>query len=268
MRQILVALMGLASLSLTGAAQAQSADDWDFGADPSRKLTVASIDYGTYGVAVRCMDGVVSLTISGLPEASGERDLSLSLAGGPSYTSQWISGRNSPVAFALWPRQLAGGLARGGTLVISAPDGGLTRRYTMDLPRSEQSVARTLAACGHTLEAPAPAGENQVGLAWVNPPRPTPSNRADYATYEQALAAVVCQIAPDGKLRDCEAESEFPPGSGWARASVVTAHREGRVRLTSGPGPIPPGRTIGFVSRLNWNDDLLPATPSRLPLRE
>jgi hypothetical protein len=70
----LVALCTALLIAAPVAAPAQDpSEDWDFGADPARKLTIAAMTFENFGVAVRCMDENLSVVVSGLPVASGER---------------------------------------------------------------------------------------------------------------------------------------------------------------------------------------------------
>jgi len=145
----------VSGLIVSGASAAQDAvDDWDFGEDPARKLSIAAVSFETFGVAVRCLDDRLSVVLSGLPVVTGERRLGYRMADEERENSLWISGRNSPSAFSVWPRDVAAGMSRGGRLSISVPDGEATRRYSVDLPASPQAINRVFRACGEMLDPP------------------------------------------------------------------------------------------------------------------
>lgn len=258
----------LAAAAAAWPASAQdSGDEWDYGENPAQKLSIAAVTFDTFGVAVRCLNGSLSVVMSGLPPASGERTLGLGIGDDPIAASRWISPRDGTAAFALWPRSVAGRLSKGGRLTVSAPDGDRTRRYVVDLPPSESSVSRVFRACGQALDADdedaAPAGEDFAGLLWDRSPT---INFPDRAKYEMGLAAIQCRARASGGLRDCRVESEFPEGSGFGRAATLGAHQSARVRPAV-PGENIEGRRLVFVVRYSMTDDLGPTIPSRLPPR-
>lgn len=260
----------LALLNGTGsAAQVPADDDWDLGVDASRNLTVAAMTFDRFGVAVRCMEGSLSVVMSGLPEASRERRLLYSVGGGPETETVWVSGPRSTSAFALWPRSFATKLSRGGRLSVAALDGETTRRYVVDLPASATSIATVFQACGHDLvrtgEDDAPSDEDLSGLIWVRSPDISFPHRA---RYEQGLAAIWCQVGQTGRLRDCTVESEFPEGSGFGRAATLGAHRSARVGAADGSVSSLEGRRVSFVTRYRMAGPGLNPTPSRLPVRD
>lgn len=258
---------GAAALMLAaGPALAQDGDDWDFGVDPARDVAVAAVTFENFGVAVRCMNGALSVVMSGLPVGSGERYIGLSVDDGPEDETVWVSGPNSNTIFAVWPRHFARVLARGGRLGLRAYEGDQVSRYAVDLPPSPSAVDQVFQACGETLETArsAPRAESFAGLEWIRRPSPSFPGRARYAT---GLAALTCTARRDGGLRDCRAESEFPEGSGFGRAAVLGAHRSGKV------GPVEPGadidgRRIVFTVRYWVDDGYVTPPPSRLPNRE
>lgn len=260
----------LAGLVLAnGPAVAQQADDWDFGQDPARKLTIAAMTFDNFGVAVRCMDGSFSVVVSGLPVASGRRSLGWRMGEGPDQQTSWVSPPDSASAFAVWPRSVATGLSRGGALQIAARDGETTRRYAIDIPPSSQAVGRVFEACGLNLLAPttaAPSGESFAGLRWTRAPEPSFPDRD--MSYSAGMAALRCTAQADGSLRGCEVESEFPVGVGFGRAAVLGAHRSGRVAAVE-RGQSIGDRTIVFLVRYGqilggWMEP----PPSRLPDRD
>lgn len=264
----LVAISAALLIAAPATAPAQNAsDDWDFGADPARKLTIAAMTYENFGVAVRCMDDNLSVVISGLPAASGERRLSYSMGGDTERESVWVSGRDSTAAFAVWPRYVAAAMSRGGRLVIVAPDGEQSRRYAVDLPASSSSVGRVFQACGKVLEpvgqTTAPSGESFAGVRWAERPE---INFPSQSQYDLGIAAISCTVRANGRMRDCKIESEFPEGSGFGRASQFAANRTARVEPIDPNGRSMEGTSIAFTTRfIAYNGGYLPPPPSRLP---
>lgn len=265
-RLVAPAILLLLLAPTVSSAQVPAGDDWDLGVDPARKLTVAAVTFDRFGVAVRCMDGSLSVVMSGLPEASGQRRLLYSMGGAPEAETLWVSGARSTSAFALWPRSFARSLSRGGRLSVAALEGQTTRRYVVDLPPSPAAIATVFQACGHELDPPAgegaPTGEDFAGLVWAAPPDITFPSRS---RYEQGLAAIQCYVRPNGRLRDCTVESEFPEGSGFGRQATLGAHRSARVEAPDGSPPGVEGRRVSFVTRYRMEGLNLTPAPSRLP---
>jgi hypothetical protein len=261
----------LASLLLvTGPAGAQeNSDDWDFGQDASRNLTIAAVTFDNFGVAVRCMNDSLSVVVSGLPQDSGRRSLGWRMGDEPDQQTAWVSPPNSASAFSIWPRSVATSLSHGGALQIAARDGDSTRRYTVDIPPSGQAVGRVFEACGLSLTSPTtapPSGESFAGLRWARAPEPSFPSRN--LTYGAGLAALRCTAQANGSLRDCQVESEFPEGAGFGRAAVLGAHRTGRVAAIE-EGQSVAGRTIVFLTRYGQiTGGWLEPPPSRLPNRD
>jgi hypothetical protein len=253
-----------------GPSLAQTAgDDWDFGEDASRKLSVAAVSFENFGVAVRCIDGSLSVVLSGLPVASGQRRLLYSMGGAPETESLWVSGDASNAAFAVWPRSVATAMSRGGRLSVAATDGEATRRYAVDLPPSTSSVGRVFQACGHDLDPArpdeSPGKEDFAGLVWAKRPEVSYPGRARHAA---GMAAILCYARGNGGLRNCTVESEFPEGSGFGRAATLGAHQTARVETADGSDADIEGRRIAFVVRYRMADIGLAPPPSRLPDRD
>lgn len=249
------------------AAQVPAGDDWDLGVDPAQKLTMAAVTFDRFGVAVRCMDGSLSVVMSGLPEDSGQRRLLYSMAGRPEVETLWVSGSRSTSAFALWPRSFARTMSEGGRLSVAAVDGQTTRRYVVDLPPSPTAIATVFQACGHDLvparRDDAPSGEDFAGLRWAKGPDISfPHHRTN---HEQGLAAIQCFVRETGRLQDCTVESEFPEGSGFGRAATLGAHRSARVEAMDGSTTGIAGRRVSFVTRYRMGGLSLTPVPSRLP---
>lgn len=246
------------AMAASPALAQEAGDDWDYGEDPARKLSVAAVTFENFGVAVRCMDARLSVVLSGLPVATGSRRIQYRMGDGQESEGEWISGRESTTAFTVWPRYVAAGLSRGGRLAMAVPDGDGTRQYAVDLPASGASISRVFSDCGHDLEASiadtAPSREDLAGLVWRRTPEPSFPSRA---SYDVGLAGITCHARDNGRLRDCRIESEFPEGSGFGRAATYGAHRTGQVALADGSTSGMAGRRISFLVRyraMDWRD--------------
>ena len=266
-------LLILAAMIATPAA---AQDDWDLGRDPGRKLTVAAVNFDNFGVAVRCVDDVMSVVVSGLPVERGARIIRHRIGDQPEMTGSWVSAGDGSAAYSVWPAATAAYLSRGGRWVLEAPDGERIRRISADLPASSSAIGAVFAACGRTLtptsEVDEPNQEEFGILRWVRMPEVSFPRRTGVDTGTEAepgagLAALRCTVTARGALRACRVESEFPEGSGFGRAAVIRAHRDARV------GPEDPdstvsmeGQTVCFIVRFNMGGDIpLPPGPERMP---
>lgn len=268
-RRVFAALLA-AALTIHTPAFAQDGDDWDYGENSEQKLSIAAVSFENFGVAVRCLDGNLSVLMAGLPAGGGgRRALTYRVGSGPEFHSTWVSARGGATAFALWPRAVARDFSAGGplTVVVLTEDG--PRRISTELPPSPTAVARVFQACGRDLvpaeQNEAPRDEDFAGLKWIKAPEGSfPSN----ARFAEGLAAVQCRVNADGYLRGCTAESEFPEGSGFGRAAVLAAHRSARVGpINSGDTDID-GRQVVYTMRYGLIDNYVAPPPSRLPNRD
>lgn len=268
LKQLGVAGVALAMLANSPAwAQAAGGDDWDYGENPREKLVIAAVTFETFGVAVRCRDNALSVLVSGLPIASGERKLRYRMGAHEEIESVWVSGRNSPAAFAVWPQRIADELSEGGTLSIAAMEGDQVRRYQVELPASPVAIPRVLSACGLTNEdqSEAPVGENLAGMRWVSRPE---INFPSRTSAENGLAAIQCYVRANGRMRDCEILSEFPEGAGFGRAATYGSHRTAQVAAIGDETANLENRRVNFVIRYNSYEALLAPPPSRLSDRD
>ncbi len=264
--------LALIALSFLTAGPAMAQDDWDLGRDPERKLTIAAVTYDNFGVAVRCMDDVMSVVVSGLPPGRGIRTIRHRIGDQPEATGRWVSAGEGSVAFSVWPAATAAYLSGGGRWVLEVPDGERLRRISAEIPASPAAIGEVFTACGRTLSSTSqddePDQEDFAGLTWARVPEPEYPSRTDAGG---GLAAVTCTVGARGALRNCRIESEFPDGAGFGRAAVSAAHRRGRVE------PLDPGSTrdmegliVAYTARFNLIDDFrepLPPIATRLPLR-
>ena len=260
------------ALSALIATPATAQDDWDLGRDPARRLTIAAVTYDNFGVAVRCMDGVMSVVVSGLPPGRGIRTIRSRIGDQPEIDGRWVSAGEGAAAFSIWPAATAASLAHGGRWVLEVPDGERIRRISADIPASPAAIGEVFTACGRTLSPTSqddePDQEDFAGLTWARMPTPEYPSR----TFAGGgLAALSCTVDAQGGLRDCQIESEFPEGAGFGRAAVSAAHRRGRVEpLEPGSPREMEGLKVVYTARFNLiEDDRAPLPPiaTRLPLR-
>jgi len=246
MKRVWTGLCVLAALIATPVA---AQDDWDLGRDPERKLTIAAVTYDNFGVAVRCMDDVMSVVVSGLPPGHGIRTIRHQLGDQPEMSGRWVSaGDRGAAAFSVWPASTAAYLSRGGLWVLDVPDGERVRRISADIPASATAIGEVFSACGRTLSpeslAGEPSRESFSGLRWIETPIPSFPTRTDAAG---GVTALTCTVTSRGRLRGCRIESEFPEGAGFGRAAVIAAHRDGKV------APIEPGSAVDMEGlKVSW----------------
>lgn len=274
MNLVRTVLLILAAMIATPAA---AQDDWDLGRDPGRRLTVAAVNFDSFGVAVRCVDDVMSVVVSGLPVERRARTIRHRIGDQPEMTGSWVSAGDGSAAFSIWPAATAAYLSRGGRWVLEVPEGDRTRRISADLPASPSAIGEVFAACGRTLTPTSlvdePRQEEFGILRWVRMPDASFPSRGGMEAESgsraeaAAMAALSCTVTARGALRACRVESEFPEGSGFGRAAVIRAHREGRV------GPEDPDSTVSmegqrvcWVIRFNMGREIpLPTVPSDTP---
>ena len=258
---------GMAVLLAAGPVSAQDAgEDWDFGQDQARDLSIAAVTFDTFGVAVRCLDETLSVVVSGLPTREGIQTFDYQMGERTDDDSLWVSGGRNQSAFALWPAHVARDLRRGGRFALGIPDGERVRRIAVDLPASPSAIGRVFEACDREMpedSTDAPDRENLAGLQWRTRPTPTFPARTE---SETGVAAIICGVAGSGALRQCRVESEFPEGGGFGRAAVLGAHRTGRVEIKDGETGTMEDRRVSFYVRYGLGLDL-PPIPSRLPPR-
>lgn len=222
------------------AAEASSAD-WDMVRDTRKKIVAAyvSLDSGV-DVVLRCSDGVYDALISGLPEAKGDtRVLRLSYDD-HFHDETWNIATTRSSALSAMPAPFARKLRKGGLVSIVVPNGagpGRNLRHNLILPQSSSAVDETLIACGRPLEDarddqlsdPGAAGLSP-GVSWAQRPRP------DYpspALYTRGFAMLSCVSLPDGSLRDCLVESEFPVDGGFGK-QALRGTRDARLESSDG----------------------------------
>lgn len=149
---------GFVSVVLAGAicapglAAAQD-DDWEFGEDAARQMSVASVRYdGGKAVVVQCEAGALKVVIVGLPASTApERHLDASRTDGRRDHQGWFA----PVGQTAFTSTVSGRDARflrgGGMFDLRSSEGeaGTPLRASFDLPTENANLDRVLSACGY-----------------------------------------------------------------------------------------------------------------------
>lgn len=248
MKVFLAALLLTVSSATASPGLAQTAEetaeDWVLTVAPERKATVAVAQF-TSGItlAARCVDDAYDLFITGLPEAprrSTTRELALSVGeeavGRPTV---WSVGEDRTAAFSRLPAMVTRRLAEGGKVQIVATGADERRyRYVLELDPSSTALEQTLSACGRPLVDPRDEireGEGGDGLPgtvrWQNAPRPRFPDSVGGKIPLQGYAVLSCTSEPDGRLANCQIESESPRGYNLGREALRSVGRA-RVRLS------------------------------------
>lgn len=247
MKAFLPALAVSALLAGAVSAKAQDApppqEDWVLTSIPERKATLALAEF-TSGVTLvaRCIDGAYDLFITGLPEAplrATTRDLGLSVGEDAALkTTVWTVGEDRTTAFSRLPAMVARQLAEGGELQIVAQGPDHRRyRFIMALNPSSTALEQTLTACGRPLIDPrdkdteGDGRETLPALArWEIVPRPRFPAPVGGRSPTEGYAVLSCGAENDGRLVNCQIESEWPRGYGLGREALRSVDRA-RLRL-------------------------------------
>lgn len=218
--------------------------DWQLARFPDRKaiLAVAAFDNGV-SLAARCVDGDLDLTVNGLPPAPrGEtmRLLGLGVGEEPVKEGAWTVANDPGSAFSRVPAMVARQLAKGGQLqiVVPAEAGERRTRYVMQLNPSSTAIEETLTACGRPLVDPRDngvRGNGQDGLpyaiTWRVRPAPRYPDPVGGRLANEGYAVLSCLPDSEGRLTECQVESEQPRGFNFGRTALESARRA-RLGLT------------------------------------
>ncbi len=150
---------GVLAVVLAGAicspALAQEEDDWEFGEDAARQLTVATVRYDAgKAVVAQCEKGELKVVIVGLPAATtGSRHLNASRTDGRRDSQGWFAPVGQTTFTSTTPGRDARFLRGGGMFELrSAEDeAGTPMRAAFDLPTQNANLDRVLAACGYAV---------------------------------------------------------------------------------------------------------------------
>lgn len=230
--------------------------DWQISRDPDAGATLAYTGFSNgLTIVARCQQGRYEVLLAGLPPAREDeeenRELRVAFGDEELASQRWSVAVKNTTAVSDLPAPFARNLREGGRLQIQVPNGageGRNVRYDLTLPSSPASIDETLTACGRPLVDPRDAELESLPetglpshLVWVRAPRGQyPGGR----TYTQGFAVVSCITDPDGSLRDCTVESEYPQDGGFGDAALKSA-RDARTGNGAGPSqPVPTSRVI------------------------
>lgn len=238
-RSVLAPVLGAAlALVMGAAAWAQQDDDgWDLSRDSARGLAIASVGYEDGPVlAVRCMGGVFDVILTGMPPfRESRRILEVAFGGDEPQEQYWtqtavegVVASNFPATFARRLRE-----ARTLTVIASGEDGASRVRRVLPLPASSVGLDAVMSACGKPVVDPRqPTDFVEIGAGsrrtWARPPSPSYPDLALSREANTGHVGVSCVAEANGRLRDCQVESEIPGGVGFG-ARALSAAREGRV---------------------------------------
>lgn len=141
--------------AICSPALAQEEDDWEFGEDAARQLTVATVRYDAgKAVVAQCEKGELKVVIVGLPAATtGSRHLNASRTDGRRDSQGWFAPVGQTAFTSTTPGRDARFLRGGGMFELhSAEDeAGTPMRAAFDLPTQNANLDRVLAACGYAV---------------------------------------------------------------------------------------------------------------------
>lgn len=228
--------------------------DWSFAAIPESKATLAVAEFSSgLGLVARCVDGTFDVLVHGLPAAPGRettREIALAVGeDGEERTTVWQVGTDRTTAFSRLPARVARQLAEGGKLQVIVPgaEGERRTRYEMQLSPSGEAIEKTLTACGRPLVDPRDTraeGNGQSGLpapiTWARTPQP------NYPMFPgvagEGYVGLSCVVSDDGRLNDCQIESEHPPRQFFGQAVERSL---GRARVKLDDDGVASGQTLG-----------------------
>lgn len=250
MRAVVLALLGA---TLAGPATAQDAgEDWDLTEDAQQQLTLASLDFGTNQLAVRCRAGMLDFLLVGVPPTDEEsRRLRVTVGAIQNEDQSWYTSPGQPIASPAEPARLARQLRAGGELDIrlEAAAGERARRYRLPVPPSTASLDRVLSACSVPLvddwDLRPRAGSELI--VWADQPSPDFPDLAQQHGVESGVVRLGCIVAAGGALNECHILSESPADAGFGRSAVRAAERA-RLGLPEDESTVI-GKVISFTIR-------------------
>lgn len=259
MRVFRALVLGMTILASASGATAQT-QDWDMQrSERPRGVSAYTVFTSGLGIVARCMDGRYETYIAGLPGAGDveTRELHISFGEEAPVVTRWNVGREPSIAVSEVPAVFARKLREGGLMRVLIPNGapdGRNLRHDLTLPVSNSAIDETLTACNRPLVDPRDAeleGLGGTGLPegteWVTRP---PARYPEPLKYGRGFAVIRCLANPDGSLRDCTAESEYPYDGGFGREALRAAAR-GRIGVKGSPGtPVPPTMVLFRVNFL------------------
>jgi hypothetical protein len=238
MREFVRIGLALAGVFVTASSTfaQEPTEDWDLTVDPARQLTLASLDFGTNALALRCQAGALDLLLTGAPLSTEDFRIVRVNAGGIADERQsWRTHAGIPVLSASEPDRLARQLRAGGDLELRIEPqaaGERAVRFRLTTPSSGVSLDRVLSACGAPLSddwdlRPRASTQN---LVWEHQALPEYPVAATVRRVPLATVRIACLVPADGRLNECRILSETPERLGFGRNALAAA-RNSRVAL-------------------------------------
>ena len=203
MRKVIAAAVCALACAAGTAAVAQDSD-WDFFEDPDRALTQAGVEYaGGQAIAAQCLDGALTLVLTGLPESPEMLRMQATRGDGRSAAQIWLPLAEAGTYRSTSPGREARFMQGGGDYSVrTGDDADIAVSATFDLPPQSANLDRVLTACGWALEderdllPEATVTLDAHGPRYQAPPyRPPP-------VPEREISCIV----RDMQLRDCRAD--------------------------------------------------------------
>lgn len=222
-------LMILAGLGLATAAGMAAAQEWRANPEGSA-VTTATARWESGAILFsRCEQGQLAVMIPLAVAVQGDTArVSYSFDQSAPVGETWSVSADGRTAFARNPGRFARALMNGSSLALTiAGEDAPSQRFELDLDRQAEPLARTLTACGQSLE------DSRDALPLIDDPhwiqRPSTALIRNLYPLEAAaagrsgIAHVACVARWDGVLEDCSLLSETPRGLGFGEATLGAA---------------------------------------------
>ncbi|MDI6626015.1 MAG: hypothetical protein QME55_14895 [Brevundimonas sp.] len=210
----------------------EASEDWNLITDPAQRVTLATLDFGDTGLALRCKADVLEFLLIGTPTTSATfRDVRVTAGGIADEGQAWSSPPGFAVLSASEPGRLARQLRAGGDLIVQlepASPNEPALRYQMATPPSAAALDRVLSACEEPLADDwdlLPRLGTDGGVTWARGPRPEFPGAALHANARHGSVQLGCIVPADGRLRECRILSETPPDLGFGEKALSSALR-------------------------------------------
>lgn len=221
--------------------------DWDLVQDSGR-LTMATLDFGTNALAIRCQQDVFEFVLTGVPAVdTSSRVVSVTVGSRPLEKRYWSTQPGATHLYAAEPERLARQLREGGVLDIRlepATDAEQARRYQFPVPPSAAAVNQVLTACDERLEDDRDAIPRAGPVRWALRPTPYYPDNDAAVRARAGRVELTCIVAEDFGLRNCRVEAESPANSGFG-ASALRAAAQARLDAAGEEAPVP-GTVVSF----------------------
>ncbi len=245
--------LALAAVGLTSPAMAQDVSaDWDLTTDPARQVTLATLNFGSNQIALRCKTGVLDFLLTGVPTTVASPAVTVTAGAIQNERQQWLAWPDQPIISPPEPARFARQLRAGGELDIRLDPGSAgerPRRYRLPVSPSIAAADQVLSACSIPLNDDWDLRQRaELGTAvWARPIIPEFPELAASRGVENGEVAVGCAIAAGGLLDECRILSETPQGAGFGRSALRSAERS-RVELPDDEGSVI-GKVVTFTVR-------------------